>query len=200
MFKIPTHEKLIKKLFKGDPRIENCEGYGIRIPIQESKEFISLTKGLFRCRGCGNCCRECNNIAMNRKDFEMICKHLNLSHKEIKNKYNFKFSKKEGREVRLMGQCAFFNKEKNNCDIYEARPTVCKQYPFSSGQLEFGEEFLDMKPVHFCYSQLLLIDAMSSKKTEEQKKFFEENKELFEGLREKITNSGLEKIRRDDHG
>jgi len=194
-FKIPTHEEL-KKIFK----IKDGKGICHEIPKEKYMEIIGLMKSLFKCKGCGNCCKICKNISWTKMDFDKISKYLQISHSELKRRYKFKFGKKEGREVRLMGDCPFLNNE-NKCDIYEVRPHVCKQFPFTTKQIRpYGDGFV-IEPVPFCYPHLSLLWSMFIKKRDEElDKFIDDHKEMFDGLREKLAIAGINKINQEDEG
>ena len=194
-FKIPTHEEL-KKIFK----IKDGKGICVEIPKEQAMEIIPIMKSLFQCKGCGNCCKLCKNVVWTKGDFDKISKYLQISHSELKRRYDFKFSKRKDREVRLMGTCPFLNEE-NKCDIYEVRPHICKQYPFSANQIKPYNENFVITPISHCYKQLSLLWAMFIKERDRgADKFIEENKEMFNKLREKLTASGINQINQEDGG
>lgn len=88
------------------------------------------------CNTCeGNCCiGESGNIWINKQEIETLSKHLDISLDELR----FSFLEKRGykysiKEVKLSSDnyaCIFFNLEKKQCSIYEARPIQCRTFPF----------------------------------------------------------------------
>lgn len=88
------------------------------------------------CDTCeGNCCiGESGNIWINKQEIENLSNHLDISLEELR----FRFLEKRGykysiKEVKLSSDnyaCIFFNLEKKQCSIYEARPIQCRTFPF----------------------------------------------------------------------
>jgi len=88
------------------------------------------------CDTCeGNCCiGESGNIWINKQEIENLSNHLDISLEELR----FRFLEKRGykysiKEVKLSSNnyaCVFFDLEKKQCSIYEARPIQCRTFPF----------------------------------------------------------------------
>lgn len=88
------------------------------------------------CDTCeGNCCiGESGNIWINKQEIENLSNHLDISLEELR----FRFLEKRGykysiKEVKLSSDnyaCIFFDLEKKQCSIYEARPIQCRTFPF----------------------------------------------------------------------
>ncbi|TLP37668.1 YkgJ family cysteine cluster protein [Arcobacter arenosus] len=88
------------------------------------------------CDTCeGNCCiGESGNIWINKQEIENLSNHLDISLEELR----FRFLEKRGykysiKEIKLSSDnyaCIFFNLEKKQCSIYEARPIQCRTFPF----------------------------------------------------------------------
>lgn len=89
-----------------------------------------------KCSMCeGNCCiGESGYIWINSSEIEKLASHLKLSIEEVKLKYLFKVGYKYSIKEKLVAKdnyaCAFFNLEKKQCSIYEARPSQCRTFPF----------------------------------------------------------------------
>jgi len=88
------------------------------------------------CDTCaGNCCiGEPGYIWINKQEIDFLAKHLNLSAEEVRTKYlnkkSYKYSIKEVKLAENNYACVFFDLEKRQCSIYEARPTQCRTFPF----------------------------------------------------------------------
>jgi Fe-S-cluster containining protein len=88
------------------------------------------------CDTCeGNCCiGESGNIWINKQEIENLSNHLDISLEELR----FRFLEKRGykysiKEIKLSSDnyaCIFFDLEKKQCSIYEARPIQCRTFPF----------------------------------------------------------------------
>lgn len=88
------------------------------------------------CSSCaGNCCiGEHGYIWITAQEIENLANYLGLKAKDVLEKYiikyNYRFSL---REIKLDEQnfaCVFFDLDKRQCSIYEARPLQCKTFPF----------------------------------------------------------------------
>ena len=88
------------------------------------------------CDTCaGNCCiGESGYIWITEKEINVLAMYLNITQEELRIKYLNKISYKHSiKEVKLSEDnfaCVFFNLEKRQCSIYEARPTQCRTFPF----------------------------------------------------------------------
>ncbi len=88
------------------------------------------------CKSCeGNCCiGESGNIWINKIEIENLSKYLNISLYEIQFKFlekrGYKYSIKEVQLSKNNYACIFFDLNKKQCSIYEARPMQCMTFPF----------------------------------------------------------------------
>lgn len=88
------------------------------------------------CDTCaGNCCiGEPGYIWINMQEINFLAKHLKISQEELIEKYlnkiGYKYSIKEVKLSEDNYACTFFDLEKRQCSIYEARPTQCRTFPF----------------------------------------------------------------------
>lgn len=88
------------------------------------------------CDSCaGNCCiGESGYIWINPKERENLAKHLDLSVEDLASKYlrkvGYKYSIKEKQLEENNYACMFFDLDKKQCSVYEARPIQCKTFPF----------------------------------------------------------------------
>ena len=100
------------------------------------KEGFSYAFEASACDTCaGNCCiGESGYIWITLQEIEVLANHLKISQEELRKKYlnkiAYKYSIKEVKLAEDNFACVFFNLEKRQCSIYEARPTQCRTFPF----------------------------------------------------------------------
>lgn len=88
------------------------------------------------CATCeGNCCiGESGYIWINKEEIIKLSEHLGISVEELGQKYllkvGYKYSLKEKRIGENNYACIFFDLEKKQCSVYEARPNQCRTFPF----------------------------------------------------------------------
>lgn len=102
-------------------------------------------KDIYECKGCGSCCRTIRldpkmtpeflleQSQAGNEDAKFICNYWHPldSEKMLKLRPDAEFPEL----VKMMGHgtwwsCTMFNHETNRCKSYDARPNVCKGYPF----------------------------------------------------------------------
>ena len=89
-----------------------------------------------KCSSCeGNCCiGESGYIWISNEEIEYLAKHLNLTVQDTINTYLFKAKYKYSIKEKALGNnnyaCVFFDLEKKQCSIYDARPKQCRTFPF----------------------------------------------------------------------
>jgi len=89
-----------------------------------------------RCASCeGNCCiGESGYIWITKAEIEKLAIYLNISIEELTDKYLFKVGYKYSIKEKQLSQnnyaCIFFDLDKKQCSIYEARPIQCRTFPF----------------------------------------------------------------------
>ena len=88
----------------------------------------------FKCRSCGKCCRDREDILLNSRDVYNIAKALSLTHKQVVEKYGDVFVGKDSRIpiVRLMPKgtnkvCPLL--AGNRCSVHSLKPAVCATFP-----------------------------------------------------------------------
>lgn len=87
------------------------------------------------CALCGgNCCTgESGNIFVSVTEISAIAKLLGMDEGEFRRTYLrkelYRYSIKEVKTGNSY-DCVFFNRSRNGCSIYEARPLQCRTFPF----------------------------------------------------------------------
>ncbi|WP_419769493.1 MAG: YkgJ family cysteine cluster protein [Candidatus Marinarcus sp.] len=93
----------------------------------------------FDCNACskceGNCCiGESGYIWISKDEIVTLAKFMSVSVEELAQKYlmkvGYKYSIKEVEVAKGNYACMFFDLEKKQCSVYEARPTQCRTFPF----------------------------------------------------------------------
>jgi hypothetical protein len=99
--------------------------------------MASNEKNTYDCSKCPGYCCSYPRIEVTDKDLKRLAKHFDLSLEDAERKFTLFYTSDEGRERILKHQkdtvyetiCRFFDTTERRCTIYEARPTVCRQYP-----------------------------------------------------------------------
>ena len=94
----------------------------------------------YDCAKCPGYCCSYPRIEVKDRDVERLAKHHGLSFEQAERKFTRWYASDEGRERILRHQkdatygsiCRFFDTDARRCTIYQARPTVCRQYPNGS--------------------------------------------------------------------
>ncbi len=101
-----------------------------------TKEGFDFAFDPIGCEACeGNCCiGESGNIWITMQEIDKLARHLNIDLEEVRNKYlekrGYKYSIKEVQLAEDNYACVFFDLDKKQCSIYEARPIQCRTFPF----------------------------------------------------------------------
>lgn len=109
---------------------------------------------LFQCRRCGDCCRQIeDSIMLEPMDLYRLGRHLREKGEPVEgiedviSRYahpslldgNFPVMLMNTVDTDAVQVCAFLKAER--CSVYEARPRVCRLYPFSAKPTESGGGF-----------------------------------------------------------
>jgi Fe-S-cluster containining protein len=94
-----------------------------QLPLQYNPCSVRLFHEFFTCQKCGQCCHY-DKVAMFEEDVRRL-ERYGLPREYVMGLLSFD----EGRAyMRTTGGCPFLN-EKNECEVYEARPDTCWRYP-----------------------------------------------------------------------
>ena len=120
----------------------------------------------FKCRGCGKCCKNREDILLNSRDVYNIATALNLTHKQVTEQYCETYIGKDSRMpiVRLKPKgvnlvCPLL--KGGRCSIHSLKPTVCALFPL--GRVMAFEDKGPGKPFEIQYI-LTSADCGSAKK------------------------------------
>ena len=113
-------------------------------------------KSNFDCSKCPGYCCSHGRIAVSDFDIKRLATHFGLAISAAKKKFTYRFKTKDADEQILRHKkdtvyasiCTFFDTKERRCTIYEARPNVCRKYPYGNkcgyyAFLEFEREHQD---------------------------------------------------------
>jgi len=89
-----------------------------------------------KCETCGGkcCIGESGYIWITPQEILKLSKNLNISQQELIDKYlikyNYRYSIKEKIISKDNFACIFFDTNKMQCSVYDARPNQCRTFPF----------------------------------------------------------------------
>ena len=104
-----------------------------------------LDPNTFSCERCGECCIK-YTVKISKADIERIKKQGYSSREFVEIDKNLPEPSKTVLRKKDNLWCVFLARNKNkvfSCKIYDARPTVCKMYPFLKNEID------SCKPVTF---------------------------------------------------
>lgn len=88
---------------------------------------------VFSCQQCGQCCYGAGGIVLSPNDAARLAAHLGLQVAPFLEKYAEKVGGKQRLRIGDDGYCVFFGQ---GCRVHEAKPDVCRAWPFFKGNLE----------------------------------------------------------------
>ena len=100
-----------------------------------TKENFNFAFNPSACETCeGNCCiGESGYVWVTPAEIKAIAAHLGLGEEVFRAKHlrkvGYRYSLKENK-LGESYECAFFDKNKRQCSIYEVRPSQCRSFPF----------------------------------------------------------------------
>ena len=91
-------------------------------------------KARYDCSKCPGYCCSYPAITVNKRDLARLAKYFGLTpeaaqKKYLKTGYGYKRIMRRKKDKYYGKICQFFDIEARRCTIYNARPTVCREYP-----------------------------------------------------------------------
>lgn len=99
--------------------------------MNELTYFGAVLQSFFQCQQCGGCCKVCSHISLDKNDIQDLSNFLKISEHDVIKKYTHR-SLLNTKELNHNGACCFYDSSSKRCMVYEARPRVCRSYPFMS--------------------------------------------------------------------
>lgn len=114
----------------------------------------------FDCRRCGQCCRGSGGIVTSAGDLRRLCLHLDLSAKAFEETWGERRGGKLHIRAGENDLCVFF-KEGHGCAVHEAKPDICRAWPYfrgnllDEGSLELSKEFCPGIPASLSHADFV---------------------------------------------
>jgi Fe-S-cluster containining protein len=97
-------------------------------------------KAAFDCSKCPGYCCSHPRIEVTDKDIARLAAHFEISKTAARKKFTYHYKTKEADEWILRhrkdhvykSMCQFFDQQERRCTVYEARPAVCRKYPYGN--------------------------------------------------------------------
>jgi Fe-S-cluster containining protein len=91
----------------------------------------------FECTQCGDCCTGAPGFVwVNQEEIDALAAKIGLGVDEFEKKYVRKIGIRRSLVEFPNGDCVFFDTEKRNCSVYEARPRQCRTWPWWNSNLQ----------------------------------------------------------------
>jgi Fe-S-cluster containining protein len=85
----------------------------------------------FECSQCGDCCTGAPGFVwVNQEEIEAIAAKIQMDVEKFEKLYVRKIGVRRSLVEFPNGDCVFFDTEKRNCSVYEARPRQCRTWPW----------------------------------------------------------------------
>ena len=96
----------------------------------------------FNCNKCPGYCCSHSRIAVTDNDIRRLAKHFGISERAARKRLTYRYTyKAEGIDEQILRHdkdsvyksvCRLFDREARRCTVYEARPNVCRKYPYGN--------------------------------------------------------------------
>jgi Fe-S-cluster containining protein len=110
----------------------------------------------FDCSKCPGYCCSHGRIAVTEHDIRRLAQHFGLSERAARKRFTYHYAiagvseqiLRHHKDTVYKSVCRFFDRKKRSCTVYEARPNVCRKYPYGNtcgyyGFLKFERTFHD---------------------------------------------------------
>lgn len=85
----------------------------------------------FTCTSCGDCCSGAPGyVWVSEEDIQRLAEHLKLDVDTFERRYVRRVGIRKSLIEYSDGDCVFFDPQKRNCSLYEARPLQCRTWPW----------------------------------------------------------------------
>ena len=104
-------------------------------------------KARYDCSKCPGYCCSYARIAVSDRDIARLARHFDIDVETARRRFTYHYTAdgenewvlRHRRDSVFDSMCRFFDQENRRCTVYEARPTVCRKYPYGAkcGYYEF---------------------------------------------------------------
>ena len=119
------------------------------------QEFDSLMR--FNCDKCPGYCCSHPRIAVSDFDIARLAKHFGISEADARKRFTYRYTFQDTVDEQVLRHqkdsiyksvCKLFDRDTRKCSAYEARPNVCRKYPYGNNCgyysfLKFERDFQD---------------------------------------------------------
>ncbi len=124
----------------------------------------------FTCSQCGDCCTGAPGFVwVNKEEIVNLANLVKMEVDDFEDMYVRKVGIRKSLKEFPNGDCVFFDTERRNCSVYEARPRQCRTWPFWDSNLK-SEEAWELTCEHCPGSGKGKLYSLE--KIEEQRKVF----------------------------
>ena len=96
----------------------------------------------FNCTKCPGYCCSHSRIAVTDNDIRRLAQHFGISERAARKRLTYRYTyQAEGIDEQILRHhkdsvyksvCRLFDRETRRCTVYEARPNVCRKYPYGN--------------------------------------------------------------------
>jgi uncharacterized protein len=99
-----------------------------------------MTAARYDCSQCPGYCCSYSRISVTSYDIERLAKHFSLSPAVARQRFTYHYTAggvdewvlRHHKDHVYKSICRFFDRDKRRCTVYEARPGVCRKYPYGN--------------------------------------------------------------------
>jgi len=96
----------------------------------------------FECSQCGDCCTGAPGyVWVNNAEIEALATAVGMAAEAFEDLYVRRVGVRKSLKEFPDGACVFFDTEKRNCTVYQARPRQCRTWPFWDSNLKSPEDW-----------------------------------------------------------
>ena len=105
---------------------------------KQKKAFPVPVRLQYDCAKCPAYCCTYDEIPVKKRDIERLAKHFGVEFAIAQELYTKPTEDGKGRQLRhrkdsvFRTACAFLDRKKRQCTVYEARPGICRDFPGAS--------------------------------------------------------------------
>jgi len=111
----------------------------------------------FNCDKCPGYCCSHPRIAVSDFDIARLAKHFGISEADARKRFTYRYTFQDTVDEQVLRHqkdsiyksvCKLFDRDTRKCSVYEARPNVCRKYPYGKNCgyysfLKFERDFQD---------------------------------------------------------
>ena len=90
----------------------------------------------YNCLECPGYCCSHDRIPVSEFDIQRLARHFGLTEAEAQERFTYRDRRTDEQVLRhhqdhiYKSVCRFFDRDERRCTVYDARPNVCRRYPY----------------------------------------------------------------------